>query len=123
MLSSTRERVIRGGERMKHVTVDDRKWIKDFEGLAGVDACVLWSKPNGGATLLVRIAKGATIPLHKHKNYEETYVVAGRVDVGNGVIAAGGDYVVLESTEDHQLRALEDTTSFVSIESGLEWIR
>ena len=84
---------------------------------------MLWSKPTGGATLLVKIAKGATIPLHKHKNYEETYVVAGRVDVGHGVIATGGDYVVLESTDAHQLLALEDTTSFVSIESGLDWMR
>jgi quercetin dioxygenase-like cupin family protein len=108
---------------MKHVAAKSQVWNKNFEGIDGVDVCMLWPKPNGGATLMAKVAKGATIPAHSHKEYEETYVVSGKIDAGNGVIAGAGDYLLMESSDQHQLTALEDTTFFVSVETGFEWLK
>ena len=108
---------------MKHIPANRMEWIKDFEGIQGVDASVLWPKPNGGVSLLIKMAKGSTIPAHKHTEYEETYMVSGKVDAGNGVTAVAGDCILMDTNDPHAVTALEETVFFVSIESGFDWVK
>jgi quercetin dioxygenase-like cupin family protein len=69
---------------------------------------------HGERTLLTefRIAKGASIPTHRHPNEQTGYLVSGRLRfvVDGEVINAGpGDSWNLAANVDHSADALEDT--------------
>jgi quercetin dioxygenase-like cupin family protein len=62
----------------------------------GVELCLLRKhagKPGAeGSTILFRMAKGALARTHDHAGGEETYLISGKLRVGDRVLAAG-DYL------------------------------
>ncbi|SUX30622.1 ChrR Cupin-like domain [Chromobacterium vaccinii] len=49
----------------------------------GVDFTWLRRNPDGGGSALLKLAKGAKLPLHQHPGTEQVFVTAGRLKVGN----------------------------------------
>ena len=62
--------------------------------------------------------KGAVIPEHGHKHFEETYVVAGAVHCA-GTTLETGDYIRVENDERYSVTALEDTRLLVMVHQGV----
>ncbi|MHC4821412.1 MAG: cupin domain-containing protein [Planctomycetota bacterium] len=59
------------------VQADEKPW-KGFPDVPGVEYRVLRKHPeNGGLTLLLRFAKGASYPTHEHPAGEEYYMLDG----------------------------------------------
>ena len=48
-------------------------------GVDNVTFAGLTEHPDGGFTAMIAMKKGAVIPEHGHKHFEETYVVSGAV--------------------------------------------
>jgi quercetin dioxygenase-like cupin family protein len=93
-----------------------RKW--SATPYAGVEVCGLRKNDSEGGAFLVRIAKGARVPLHDHPGGEEVYVVSGRAIIGD-VTVASGDYLWTPPSGTHDLRAEEDTVLFVTAANGI----
>ena len=56
----------------------------------GVEMKVLWRDPDGEAfTALFRTAPGASLPKHRHRAIEQTYVLEGSLVDDEGVCTAG----------------------------------
>jgi len=95
----------------------------------GVEICVLRrhagapGAPRGpavlaGSTIVFRMAKGARAPLHDHPGGEETYLVSGRLRVGERTLSAG-DYLWTAPGEVHDGFAEEASVFFVVLPDGL----
>lgn len=92
--------------------------VGDSEGL---ELCLVREYENNGIAAFVKVRKGSKVPSHTHVGDEECYVIEGRIDVGDGRIAAAGDYVLANEDDEHELIALEDTLFFVTIHKGFVW--
>ena len=89
--------------------------------IPGVDKVTfagLTEHPDGGFTAMIAMEKGAIIPEHGHKHFEETYVVAGAVHCA-GTTLETGDYIRVENDERHSVTALEDTRLLVMVHQGV----
>jgi len=71
-----------------------------------------------GQTLLVRMAKGAHAQLHHHPGGEETYILTGRIRIGERTLVPG-DYLWTPPGVAHEGHAEEETTFFVVLPQGL----
>ena len=78
----------------------------------------LTEHPDGGFTAMIAMKKGAVIPEHGHKHFEETYVVLGAVHCA-GTTLETGDYIRVENDERHSVTALEDTKLLVMVHQGV----
>jgi quercetin dioxygenase-like cupin family protein len=105
---------------MKILTADERKFTA-LENSEGTELCLIREYENNGLAALVNVTQGSKVPSHNHFGDEESYIIEGKIDVGNGNVAQAGDYVLMEKDEIHELVALEDTLFFVTIHNGFQW--
>lgn len=101
---------------MKVVKHAERQF-QPFEGAPGMEVCVLSEHGDGGVSLFVKLEVGAKVPRHSHLGREESLIVQGKVDVG-GRSAKAGDYVFMDTGEEHEVRAEEETVFFVVVNKG-----
>ena len=87
-------------------------------GVDHVTFAGLTEHPDGGFTAMIAMQKGAVIPEHGHKNFEETYVISGAIECA-GTTLATGDYVRVNADEIHSVKALEDTKLLVMVHQGV----
>jgi anti-sigma factor ChrR (cupin superfamily) len=80
-------------------TIDGSTYVKPQEmdwaptQFAGVSIKVLYEdKEKGEATCLLKWAPGASLPMHKNPEIEQTYVIDGSFDDHDGICRAG-EYV------------------------------
>lgn len=85
----------------------------------GVEFSVLRSHGQGGSTMLVRMAAGAYAPLHEHAGGEETYLISGKLRVGDHCLMPG-DYLWTPPGVKHDGHAEEETVFFVVLPEGLQ---
>jgi len=85
----------------------------------GVEFCVLRAHGGDGMTLLVRMAAGADARLHDHRGGEETYIVSGKLRIGERHLVAG-DYLWTQPGESHDGHAEVETVFFVVLPDGLQ---
>ncbi|HWL86498.1 MAG TPA: cupin domain-containing protein [Polyangiaceae bacterium] len=71
-----------------------------------------------GTTALFRMEKGAAAPHHDHPGGEETYLVSGKLRVGQRVLLPG-DYLWTAPGESHDGFAEEESVFFVVLPAGL----
>jgi quercetin dioxygenase-like cupin family protein len=76
------------------------------------------SASDAESTVLVRMAKGADAQLHNHPGGEETYMVSGKLRVGDHLLGAG-DYLWTPPGVAHDGHAEEDAVFFVVLPAGL----
>ena len=67
---------------------------------------------------MIAMKKGAVIPEHGHKHFEETYVVSGVVNCA-GTTLETGDYIRVNDDEKHSVTAMEDSTLLVMVHQGV----
>jgi len=106
---------------MKIITANEHEFQPMGDG-DGLQVCMLREAENGGITGFIRIRKGATLPRHRHIDAEETYMIKGSMDLGNGRTAKAGDYLLMEAGEEHEMVAREDSLFFVTAHRGVEWL-
>lgn len=59
---------------------------------AGIEMKILYSDDEGRSTILFRMAPGAVVPLHEHTALEQTFMLEGSLEDGEGACRAG-DFV------------------------------
>ncbi len=69
--------------------------------------------------MFVRMAAGAYAPLHGHAGGEETYLISGKLRVGEDCLVAG-DYLWTPPGVTHDGHAEEETLFFVVLPGGLQ---
>lgn len=79
----------------------------------GIERSLFRHGDQGGRTSLVRFARGAAFPRHRHQRSEEVLVIAGTVRIG-GVELSTGDYLFTEPGEEHDVQALTDAVIYVA---------
>jgi quercetin dioxygenase-like cupin family protein len=103
---------------------------QSFQTVApGVEIAFLRRHPGTGSSFLVRMAKGATAPLHDHPGGEETYLVSGKLRIEKRTDATGapvpdahldaGDFLFAPPGEMHEGYAEEAALFFVMAPGGL----
>jgi quercetin dioxygenase-like cupin family protein len=85
----------------------------------GVETCRLRAHGRDGLTMLIRMAAGARAPRHRHAGGEETYVLTGRIRIGEHELSAG-DYLWTPPGLAHDGHALEDTLFLVVLPEGFQ---
>lgn len=88
-------------------------------GVHNVTFAGLTEHPDGGFTAMIAMEKGAVIPQHGHKHFEETYVVSGVVSCA-GILLETGDYIRVDNDEKHSVTAVEDAKLLVVVHQGVE---
>ncbi len=58
----------------------------------GIEMKILYSDDEGRSTILFKMAAGAVVPLHEHTALEQTYMLEGSLEDGEGACATG-DFV------------------------------
>ena len=71
----------------RYVNVDALPW--EPTRFPGIEAKTLMKQQSGLATLLMRMAPGAKLPLHEHVQIEQTYVLEGSLADDQGECTAG----------------------------------
>jgi anti-sigma factor ChrR (cupin superfamily) len=75
----------------RFVKVDELPWQKSrYPGIE--TKTLLLDKSSGLLTSLLRMAPGAKLPDHEHVEIEQTWVIEGSLECGEGICAAG-DFV------------------------------
>ena len=87
-------------------------------GVDNVTFAGLTEHPDGGFTAMIAMKKGAVIPEHGHKHFEETYVVSDVVNCA-GTTLETGDYIRVNDDEKHSVTAMEDSTLLVMVHQGV----
>ncbi|MEN2424517.1 cupin domain-containing protein [Chromobacterium vaccinii] len=86
----------------------------------GVDFTWLRRNPDGGGSALLKLAKGAKLPLHQHPGTEQVFVTAGRLKVGEHVLNKG-DHLFIDAHVPHAVEALQSAVYLTLSESdGVE---
>lgn len=88
----------------------------------GVEFCRLREHENDGLTVLVRMQAGAHARLHEHAGGEETYLVSGKLRVGEHLLEPG-DYLWTPPGVAHDGFAEEECLFFVVLPGGLQLVR
>ena len=71
-----------------YIDVENLPW--QSTPFPGVEMKILWRDPNSEAfTALFRTAPGATLPKHRHRGIEQTFVLKGSLIDDDGVCTAG----------------------------------
>jgi len=74
--------------RSRYVQVDGVPWTPTEH--AGIEMKILFEEPASGLlTALVRLAPGASLPLHEHAAIEQSYVIEGSMVDDEGEVTAG----------------------------------
>jgi len=84
----------------------------------GVELCFLRRHTDRGTTFLVRMAAGAHAQLHDHPGGEETYLISGKLRIGERDLVPG-DYYYAPPGEIHDGYAAEAALFFVVAPGGL----
>ena len=92
--------------------VSDRQWITTET--PGLDYALLRPQPDGGASLLLRFAKGTSGAEHTHPGGEDLVVLSGDITIGGRRLAAG-DYLYTPPDATHDAVAHEDTILFLNL--------
>ncbi len=111
--AALKERVLaRVREPFTLLLAGERGW--HASGVPGVDLCQLWLDQHSERhTLLIRMQAGAALPMHRHAEPEECYVVEG--DLRDGDLRLGaGDYIRFEGDTSHSISSQEGCLLFVT---------
>jgi len=103
--------------------------VSFFDTAPGVELGILRQHDAAGMTFFVRMAKGSRAPLHDQPGGEETYMIRGRLRIGqrrdadgkpqdDAVVDAGG-YFFAPPGEIHDGTAEEDCLFFVVAAGGV----
>ncbi|MDE3137322.1 MAG: cupin domain-containing protein [Acidobacteriota bacterium] len=98
---------------MQRLRSIERLWLPS--GFPGVEMCHLHGGEQGGGSVLMRFAAGASFPAHEHPGGEEMLVLEGCVRLGDAVLEQG-DYQWTGPGEIHDVRS--DAGALVMIRSG-----
>jgi len=93
-------------------TVDDREWTP--AGIPGLDYAALRPHENGGATIMLRFAKGARGANHRHPGGEEAFVISGDITIGGKRMKAG-DFLYTPPGASHDAIAHEETILLLNL--------
>jgi quercetin dioxygenase-like cupin family protein len=93
-------------------TVDDREWTP--AGIQGLDYTALRPHENGGATIMLRFAKGARGANHRHPGGEEAFVISGDITIGGKRMKAG-DFLYTPPDASHDAIAHEETILLLNL--------
>ncbi len=85
----------------------------------GLEVSRLRAEDDGTSTMFVRMAAGSRAPWHDHAGGEETYLISGRLRVGEHQLGPG-DYLWTPPGVQHDGHATEDTLFFVVLPGGLQ---
>lgn len=99
-------------EEVVFCTVAERQWTPtEVEGL---EYAGLRPHPNGGATILLRFAKGTHGPNHRHPEGEEALVISGDITIG-GKRMKPGDFLYTPPGASHNAVAHEETILLLNL--------
>jgi quercetin dioxygenase-like cupin family protein len=93
----------------------DRSWTTVAHG---VDFCYLRAHGGNGITVFARMRAGAHAQLHDHPGGEETYLISGKLRVGERCLETG-DYLWTPPGVAHDAYAEEDTEFFLVLPAGI----
>ncbi|MGH7277631.1 MAG: cupin domain-containing protein [Candidatus Rokuibacteriota bacterium] len=79
--------ILKETERSTYIDVSQIEW--EPTKYPGVDAKVLYREESGRQTTLVRMAPGATLPLHRHVGIEQSFVLQGTLVDDDGACTVG----------------------------------
>ncbi|POZ61881.1 cupin domain-containing protein [Chromobacterium alticapitis] len=86
----------------------------------GADFVWLRRNQGGGGSALLKLAKGARLPLHQHPGAEQVFVTAGKLKVGEHVLSKG-DHLFIDANVPHAVEALQASVYLtVSETDGVE---
>lgn len=89
--------------RSRYVQVDGVPWTPTEH--AGIEMKILFQEPSSGLlTALVRVAPGASLPLHEHTAIEQSYVIEGSMIDDDGEVTAG-NFVWRPAGSRHSVRS------------------
>lgn len=86
----------------RYVKVGSLGWTPT--GIPGIDQKILFQDEARGTTALVRFQPGAEVPLHRHEDIEQSYVLEGSLEDADGVCEAG-DFVWRPRGSVHRLKS------------------
>ncbi|UTH73520.1 cupin domain-containing protein [Chromobacterium sp. IIBBL 290-4] len=83
----------------------------------GVEFVWLRRNPDGGGSALIKLEKGASLPPHHHPGWEQVYVTAGKLKIGEHVLDHG-DHLFIDRQVVHSVTALQPSTYLAMSETG-----
>jgi quercetin dioxygenase-like cupin family protein len=107
---------VKGNSMTTFGSRDDRPWKTVSPG---VQFCFLRTHADTGVTALVRLEAGARVPLHEHPGGEETYMISGKLTLGDRTLQAG-DYLWTPPGAPHDGVAEEAAELFLVLPGGIK---
>ena len=95
---------------------ESRTW--EPTGIDGISTSVLWNNPDGDGAYFAQFKAGANFPLHEHDGWEQIFIISGMIRFGQ-VTLAQGDFLQVDSNDEHDAFAIDDTILFVSHRGGI----
>ncbi|WP_024792973.1 cupin domain-containing protein [Tomitella biformata] len=100
------------------IRLDEVDWI--IVG-SGVYLAPLHEIKDGAGTAFLRFDAGGVSHKHRHPSSEELYVISGRLKIGELILEAG-DFLRTAEGEVHEIRALADSVTLISLTEPLEFL-
>lgn len=101
---------------MQRIRSIERRWLPS--GFPGVEMCQLHGGEQGGGSILMRFAAGASFPAHDHPAGEELLVLSGSIHLGDEVLDQG-DYQWTPPGEIHAVRSEDGALLLVHSAAGI----
>jgi quercetin dioxygenase-like cupin family protein len=98
---------------MQHNKACEREW-RDTP-YPDIDFSWLWRNAVGGGHAMLKLAKGAKLPMHWHPGWEQIYLLEGRLRVNQHVLEAG-DQLLIDAGDIHAIEALTASVYMVMSE-------
>ena len=96
---------------------DRREWSDT--GFPGIQTCPTWTGKDGDGGYFARFQAGAHFPRHAHDGWEQIFVLQGAIRF-NDIEMHAGDVLQVQSSDEHEAHALEETLLFVAHRGGIE---
>lgn len=97
--------------------LNSRVW--DVSGIDGIAISTVWRDAMGDGGYFAQFKSGAQFPLHAHDAWEQIIVISGMIRFGD-VTLLEGDFLQVDSSDEHDACALKDTVLFVSHRGGIQ---
>lgn len=95
---------------------ESRTW--EPTGIDGISSSVMWNNPDGDGAYFARFKSGAHFPLHGHDRWEQVFVISGKIRFDQ-VVLSQGDCIQVDSNDEHEAFALQDTLLFIAHRGGI----
>lgn len=80
-----------------------------------IDFSWLWRNAAGGGHAMLKLERGAKLPVHRHPGWEQIYLLEGRLRVNQHVLEAG-DHLLVNAGDIHSIEALAASVYLVMSE-------